>query len=114
VTTPPPPPTPASTPTVVVLGAPVWNVEIPWMTLDASASTSPVGNTPLTYMWTADSEFVRFVDSPNSSRPRIQMRKVGTYNFTVTVTDSKGGSAQGRLQVVLNPPRPTNDPPYEP
>ncbi|MCX6625522.1 MAG: OmpA family protein, partial [Acidobacteria bacterium] len=50
VNTPPAPPTPASTPTVVVLGAPVWNMEIPWMTLDASASSSPVGNTPLSYV----------------------------------------------------------------
>ncbi len=114
VITPPPPPPPASTPTVVILGAPVWNVEIPWLTLDASASSSPVGNTPLSFMWSANSPNVKFLDSASIARPRIQMLKPGTYTFTVTVTDSKGGSAQGTLQVNLNPPLPLTDPPYQP
>lgn len=104
VAPPPQPPTPSGAPTVVILGAPVWNVEIPWLTLDASASSSPVGNTPLSFSWSASSPNVQFVDSPSSARPRIQMSQPGTYTLNVTVTDSKGVSSQGSLQVNLSPP----------
>lgn len=106
VEAPPQPPQPSGAPNVVVLGAPVWNIEIPGLTLDASASSSPVGNTPLSFAWSAGSPNVQFVDSPNIARPRIQLSAPGSYTLTVVVTDSKGKSAQGTLQVNYTPPAP--------
>jgi len=60
------------------------------VTLDLSGSTSPAGNTPLTFNTTSRNTAAAVLN-PNSSMPIVQLSELfGDYFFDVTVTDSKG------------------------
>jgi hypothetical protein len=104
----------ATGPTVVISNSPYWYVQTAWAPLDGSRSSSPAGNTPLSYAWSVDNPNAQFLDSPNISKPNVWLTKKGTYNFTLTVTDSKGNTATGRIQVVCDPPNPSLNPPFLP
>lgn len=68
-------------------------------TLNLSASTSSIGNTPLTYLTTSASSEAAVIGA-TSATPSIQLPFVkGVYLFTVTVTDSKGNQTVVPLTV---------------
>jgi hypothetical protein len=86
-------PPPATPPVVVIAGGNTINTISRFITLDASASYSPTGNTPLTFMWTSVNNSAAIIN-PTSPMPNIQLNEVGgIYLLNLTVTDSKGNSA---------------------
>ncbi len=103
VTQPPPPPPPPTgpPPVVVITGGPVIETILRTLILDASQSTSPQGNTPLTYLWTVrDSRAA--ISNPTSPTPQVILGNLyGSYIFDVTVTDSKGLKSTASVEVRL-------------
>jgi hypothetical protein len=90
VLTPPNPPGGGNPPSIVIRGGPfeeTWERE---NILDASASTSPIGATPLTYRWTVRNNAAAILDA-NSPTTRVRLG-VGfqDYIFDLTVTDARG------------------------
>jgi hypothetical protein len=78
------------------------------ITLDLSASSSPQGNTPLTYLTTSGS-LSAAVLSATTAHPIVQLSQTfGDYFFTVTVTDSKGNTATATLDIMLATTSPEN------
>ncbi len=78
------------------------------LTLDLSASSSPTGNNPLTFM-TSSNNISAAVLNPTSSHPIVQLGELfGDYFFTITVTDSKGNIATVTLDVQLARTSPQN------
>jgi hypothetical protein len=72
------------------------------MTLDASASTGPSGQT-LTYNWTVspDSSRVASIINADTATPTVQFNSgYGYYSFTVTVTASGGSTAQDTISIL--------------
>jgi K319-like protein/OmpA family protein len=68
--------------------------------LDFTASTSPLGNTPLTFVTTSRSNGAAVLN-PTSATPTVQVNaSKGDYLFDVTVTDSKGNKATITLDVL--------------
>jgi len=71
------------------------------VTLDLSGSSSPSGNTPLTYLTTSGSLEAAVLNS-TSSHPIVQVaQSFGDYFFTVTVTDSKGNTSTATVDIQL-------------
>ena len=74
------------------------------VTLDASGSTSPSGNTPLTYLLVCGvrkrggNHRPDYGDALGDGR-----RDVGEYDIACTVTDSKGNSSTGVVRIMLVP-----------
>ena len=67
--------------------------------LNLSASSSPGGNTPLTFSTTSRQNSA-VVLNPNSPNPSIQLSELfGDYFFDVTVTDSKGNKTTAVVDV---------------
>jgi hypothetical protein len=98
----PPPPNPGQNPVVSVLGGFVQIQQTRIFTLDASASFSPVGNSPLTYFWTSVGQNASIAPA-NSATPTVELGVTeGTqYLFTLTVTDSKGNTSTRTITVNL-------------
>jgi hypothetical protein len=70
--------------------------------LDASASFSPSGNTPLTYSWSASNTNPVAILNPTSAITNVQLNgPSGTYLFMLTVTDSKGNSSTATITVLF-------------
>jgi hypothetical protein len=70
--------------------------------LDASGSFSPVGNTPLSFYWTARGTDRAVIYQRTSPTPNVFLRLApGNYIFDLTVTDSKGNSSTKTLTVRL-------------
>jgi OmpA family/PKD domain len=64
-----------------------------YVNLDASASTSPSGNNPLTFLWQSINGNA-VVISPTSAMTQVQLGTImQAYAFRLTVTDSKGNSS---------------------
>ena len=67
--------------------------------LDLSQSTSPVGNTPLSFI-TTSRNISSAVLNPTSSMPDVQLSELfGDYFFDVIVTDSKGNVGRGVVDI---------------
>ena len=74
------------------------------VTLDASGSTSPAGNTPLTYFWTVASGNIVGITGQNTATPTVTVGTTnGEYDIEVTVTDSKGNSSTEVVRIMLVP-----------
>ena len=68
--------------------------------LNLSASTSPIGNSPLTFL-TTSGNVQATVLNPTSSVPTIQVPpEMGSYVFNVLVTDSKGNQTSVAINVL--------------
>jgi hypothetical protein len=68
---------------------------------DASASYSPVGNNPLTFNWTVRNNAAVILNA-NSPTPVIEFGFIGgTYQFDLTVTDSKGNSTTQLITILF-------------
>jgi hypothetical protein len=115
VTPPPPPPPPVivigglngvtcSTPAVASGGSQatfVCQTVVRQVQLDLSQSTSPAGNTPLTFLTTSQNTRSAVL-TPTSSKPTVQLgEQFGDYIFTVVVTDSKGQQATATVDIQL-------------
>lgn len=69
--------------------------------INLSQSTSPAGNTPLTYL-TASQNSAAAVLGATSAEPIVQLgEQFGDYFFTVVVTDSKGNQATATVDIEL-------------
>ena len=72
------------------------------ITLDASGSSSPAGNTPLQFFWTVRGTDQAVIYNRTSATPGVYLSKApGNYIFDLTVTDSKGNSTTKTLTVRL-------------
>ena len=92
---------PGNNPIVVIRGGPVIETNQRQLTLDASQSSSPVGNLPLTFLWSVRN-IAAVILNPTSPTPIVQTNQlVGDYYFDVTVTDSKGLQSTGTVIVRL-------------
>lgn len=116
----PPPPPPPPTPPVIVIGGLngltcstpavpaggtgatfVCQTVVRQVQLDLSQSTSPAGNTPLTFLTTSQNTRSAVL-TPTSSKPTVQLgEQFGDYIFTVLVTDSKGAQATATVDIQL-------------
>ena len=88
-------------PVIVIAGGPVIEAQQRQVTLDASGSTSPSGNLPLTFLWSVRNSAAGILN-PTSATPIVQMNQlVGDYYFDLTVTDSKGQQSTATVIVRL-------------
>ena len=102
VTQPPGPPGTPPQPVINVANGLSQNTIYREITLNASASTSPLGNTPLTFSWVQTSGVPSALSGANTSVVSIEMgNESGEYDFQVTVTDSKGNVATATVAVTL-------------
>ncbi len=99
--TPPPPTPPNNNPVVVVAGGTTFTTIYRFIYPDASGSYSPIGNTPLTYHWTVRNNAAVIINA-DSPTPIIEFGIIGgTYQFDLTVTDSKGNSTTQLITVLF-------------
>jgi hypothetical protein len=102
VTQPPGNPNPPPQPVINVAGGLSQSTIYREITLDASASTSPLGNLPLTFSWVQTSGVPSAISGSNGPVANIEMgNESGEYDFQVTVTDSKGNVAKATVAVTL-------------
>jgi hypothetical protein len=88
-----------SNPTIVIKGGNVITTNQRNITLDASASFSPSGNTPLTFVWTSLNDRA-IITNAGSAVAQVQVGLIpGQYLFQLTVIDSKGNSATAIVTV---------------
>ncbi len=72
------------------------------VTLDASGSTSPAGNNPLTYFWSTAAGNVSNISNPTAAVTTVTVgQNYGEYDVAVMVTDSKGQSSTGVVRIML-------------
>lgn len=96
------PPGPA--PVVVFAGGNTITTTNRTLTLDASQSSSPAGNNPLSFSWSVAAGNVATIASPFSPVTSVTLGiPDGEYDFQVLVTDSKGNTAVGVVHVMLVP-----------
>ena len=92
----------AGPPVVVIGGGTNQYVNRRHIVLDASGSSSPSGNNPLTYRWTSNNFGAIGLTNANTPTPDIVLPPIlGTYGFTLTVTDSKGNSTTSTITLTL-------------
>lgn len=88
-------------PTIVIAGGNSQSTFTRFITLDASGSSSPAGNTPLSYKWVSVNDRALVLNA-NSPTPSIQLGVIAdVYLFDLTVTDSKGNSSTATIAVRL-------------
>ncbi|HEY1757138.1 MAG TPA: OmpA family protein [Bryobacteraceae bacterium] len=89
-------------PTVVISGGTTITTTNRTLTLNASGSSSPAGNTPLTYYWSIASGNGAGIVGANTATPTVTLGVPdGEYDFQLVVTDSKGNSASAVVRVML-------------
>jgi hypothetical protein len=80
-------------PQIVIAGGATQNSYTRYLTLDASGTTSPGGNTPLQYLWTSVNNNATIINA-SSAKTQVQLGTIyGSYVFQLTVIDSKGNSS---------------------
>jgi len=101
----PPAPAPSgAAPVVVFATGSTITTTVRTLTLDASQSTSPAGNTPLTFFWSVAAGNGAGVVNATSPTPTVTLGVPdGEYDFQVVVTDSKGNTSSGVIHVMLVP-----------
>ncbi len=88
-------------PTIVIQGGNTINTNFRFVTLDASKSFSPSGNTPLTFEWMSVNDRA-VISNANSGVANVVLGvQPGSYLFHLTVTDSKGNQSQTTVVVIL-------------
>lgn len=96
----PPGPDP-NIPIVNIRNGPVLETVVRQITLDGSLSTSPSGDTPLSYRWSSPNTQAAIL-SPTSSVTIVQLNQLAQdYLFYLDVTDSKGRTARNQIVVRL-------------
>jgi OmpA family len=86
-------------PVIVIQGGNTVNTIFRFITLNASGTYSPAGNTPLSYVWVAVNNNATITNA-NSATPSVTLGLTsGVYLFQVTVTDSKGNQATALVTV---------------
>jgi len=89
-------------PVINVAGGLTQTVYNRYVTLDASASVSPSGNNPLTYVWQSINNNALVINS-TSAVTQVQLGTImGSYAFRLTVTDSKGNSSTAVVTLNLS------------
>ncbi len=100
----PPPPSSTGAPPVVTFAQSSITTYVRTVTLDASQSTSPSGNTPLTYFWYVAAGNVQGIVGATTAMPTVTVGQTdGEYDIACTVTDSKGNSSTGVVRITLVP-----------
>ncbi|HEX5445920.1 MAG TPA: hypothetical protein VFW87_18980, partial [Pirellulales bacterium] len=98
----PPPGTGGTGPMIQIAGGPTISSIYHIVELDASATTSPSGNLPLTYEWTQASGAPSAIEHSTSAIAIIDLPlQLGEYTFNLRVTDSKGNSSTQLVTVEL-------------
>ncbi len=88
-----------SNPTIVIKGGNIITTNQRNILLDASASFSPTGNTPLTFVWTSLNDRA-VITNAGSAIAQVQVGLIpGQYLFQLTVIDSKGNSSTAIITV---------------
>lgn len=101
VTTATGPTNPGNPPTIIIKGGNYQETVVRQLQIDASASTSPVGNNPLTFSWVSRNTTAAVLN-PTSPTPTVQLgQDYGDYFFDLTVTDSKGQTSTQTVTVRL-------------
>ncbi len=88
-------------PVIVIAGGTSITAYTRTVTLDASASTSPGGNTPLRFLWTSVNGNATIVNATSAVTTAFLGDIYGQYVFNLTVTDSKGNSSSTIVTVTL-------------
>ena len=97
VTVPPPPPNTGAAPVVVFASGNSITTTTRTLTLDASQSSSPAGNNPLTYYWSIVAGNGAGITGASTATPSVTLGVPdGEYDFQVVVTDSKGNTTTVR------------------
>jgi hypothetical protein len=96
------PPTGAP-PVIVISGGSTQTTTVRSIQLDASGSSSPAGNNPLTYSWVALYGSAEIVNGASSKTTIVLGPTPGPYYFNLTVTDSKGMSTTQEITVTYAP-----------
>ncbi len=98
----PPPAANAGAPPTVVLASTYITTTNRTVTVDASGSTSPAGNNPLTYFWSTAAGNVSNISNPTAAVTTVTVgQNYGEYDVAVTVTDSKGQASTGVVRIML-------------
>ena len=88
-------------PIIVLAGGNTINTNFRFVTLDASKSSSPAGNNPLTFTWVSLNDRA-VINNANQAVTQVTLGvQPGSYLFQLTVTDSKGNSATQLVTVIL-------------
>jgi len=91
-------------PVIVVAGGTFQTVDRRHFFLDASSSTSPSGNYPLTYLWVAYNNQATILGQ-NTATPEIVLDPLKRdFVFLLTVTDSKGNATTTSIDLFLTNP----------
>jgi hypothetical protein len=89
-------------PIINVAGGLTQTVYNRFLNLDASASTSPSGNLPLTYLWESINGSALVINATQAVT-QVQLGTImGSYVFRLTVTDSKGNSSTAIVTLNLS------------
>jgi hypothetical protein len=90
-------------PTIVIAGGSSQTTTVRNVLIDASGSSSPSGNTPLTYSLATLYGSATIING-NTSRPTVTLGPTpGPYYFNLTVTDSKGLSTTQEITITYAP-----------
>jgi hypothetical protein len=91
-------------PVITVAGGTFQTVDRRHFFLDASSSTSPSGNYPLTYLWVAYNNQATILGQ-NTATPEIVLEPLKRdFVFLLTVTDSKGNATTTSIDLFLTNP----------
>jgi hypothetical protein len=94
---------PVIPPTVVAGANQVLTLPVSIATLDGSGSTAAAGNTIVSFSWVQLSgPSGAILSSPGQAVTPVLALGQGVYKFQLTVTDDKGSSAQGTVQITVN------------
>jgi len=88
-------------PVITIAGGSTINSYSRTVTLDASGTTSPSGNTPLRYLWTSINNSATVFNATSATTEVVLGNIYGSYVFNLTVTDSKGNSSSTIVTVNL-------------
>jgi hypothetical protein len=89
-------------PIINVAGGLTQTVYNRFLNLDASASSSPSGNLPLTYLWESINGSALVINA-SQAVTQVQLGTImGSYVFRLTVTDSKGNSSTAIVTLNLS------------